>query len=139
MNKAMILGRVGQDPEIRTMQSGDKVANLSIATTESWKDKQTGEKKEATEWHRVVIFGKMAETVERFVRKGNRVLVEGKIKTRSWDDQSGNKKYSTEIVLNGYDATLQIIDWPEQEQSAHNQSKANGYQSQDGLDDEIPF
>ena len=98
INKAIILGRLGQDPEIRATESGSSVANLSIATSEEWKDKNTGEKKEKTEWHRVVAFGRLAEIIGEYVKKGSLVYIEGQIQTRKWQDQAGNDRYSTEIV-----------------------------------------
>lgn len=109
VNKAIILGRAGQDPEIKTFDNGNKVANFSLATSETWKDKQTGEKQESTEWHRVAVFGKLADIVESYVKKGQELYIEGKIKTRSWDDSDGNKRYQTEVVLNGFGDTLQML------------------------------
>lgn len=111
INKVILVGNLGNDPEVRTMQSGDKVVNLSIATSESWKDKNTGERKERTEWHRVVIFNKGLVTVaENYLKKGSKVYIEGQIETRSWDDQSGQKKYSTEIVLRPFRGELTMLD-----------------------------
>jgi len=108
VNKAIILGNVGQDPEIKTFDNGNKVANFSLATSEKWKNKE-GEQQEQTEWHNIAVFGKLAEIVEKYVKKGQQLYVEGKIKTRSWDDSDGNKKYMTEVVLNGFGDTLQMI------------------------------
>lgn len=113
LNRVSLLGRLGADPEIRTTQSGEKVANLRIATGEQWKDKATGEKKERTEWHSVVVWGALAGVAERFLSKGARVYVEGAQRTRKWQDQSGNDRYSTEVVLSGFGARLDVIDWPE--------------------------
>lgn len=135
MNRATLYGRIGGDPEIRTMQSGDKVANFSLATSERWKDRNTGEKKERTEWHRIVVWGALADVAERFLRKGSRAIVEGAIRTRKWQDQSGQDRYSTEIVLSGYGARLDVIDWPDGDAKADGQDAA----SRDDLDDEIPF
>jgi len=115
VNKAILLGRVGKDPEIRDFDNGNKVANFSLATSETWKDKNTGEKKEQTEWHNIAVFGKLAEIVESYVKKGQELYVEGKIKTRYWEDQNGDKKYITEIVLNGFGDTLQMIGSKKQE------------------------
>lgn len=98
VNKATILGNLGRDPEIRFMPGGEAVANLSIATSETWKDKNSGEKKEATEWHRVVFFGKVAELCQKYLAKGSKVYIEGMIKTRKWDDDKGVTRYSTEIM-----------------------------------------
>lgn len=99
INKCIILGRVGNDPEVKYSASGSAITNLSVATSEQWNDKATGEKKEQTEWHRVVIFGKLAEVAGEHLRKGSHVYVEGKLRTRKWTDQSGVEKYTTEIVL----------------------------------------
>ena len=98
VNKALIIGNLGQDPEIKYTQSGSPVANLSVATSERWKDKNTGEQKEQTEWHRVVVFGRLAEIAEQYLKKGSKVFIEGKIQTRDWEDAEGNKKYTTEVV-----------------------------------------
>ena len=100
VNKAIIVGNLGRDPEIRYAASGSPIANVSIATTESWKDKQTGENTEKTEWHRVVFFGKLAEIVGEYLKKGSQVYVEGRLQTRKWQDQNGQDRYSTEIVAN---------------------------------------
>ncbi len=97
VNKVIIVGNLGRDPEVRSFPSGDRVANVTIATTDKWKDKQTGEMREATEWHRVVFNGRLAEIVEQYLRKGSQVYVEGSLRTRKWTDQSGVEKYSTEI------------------------------------------
>ncbi len=97
VNKVIIVGNLGRDPEVRTFPSGDRVANVTIATTDKWKDKQTGEMREATEWHRVVFNGRLAEIAEQYLRKGSQVYVEGSLRTRKWTDQSGVEKYSTEI------------------------------------------
>ncbi len=110
VNKVILVGNLGRDPEIRKMQSGDSVANLSLATSESWNDRQTGEKKEKTEWHRVVIFGKLADIAERYLKKGSKIYVEGQLQTRKWQDQSGQDKYSTEVVLRGFGGTFVMLD-----------------------------
>ena len=110
VNKVILIGNLGRDPEVRTMQSGGKVANLSIATSETWRDKATGEKKEKTEWHRVVIFGNLAEIAEKYLKKGSKVYVSGALQTRKWTDQSGAEKYSTEVVLQGYGGELTMLD-----------------------------
>lgn len=110
LNKVQLIGHLGADPEIRSFQSGDKVANLRIATSESWKDKNTGEKKERTEWHTVSIFGDgLVGIVERYTRKGSKVFVEGQLQTRKWQDQSGNDRYTTEIVLRPYAGDLILL------------------------------
>jgi len=100
VNKVILVGNLGQDPEVRYQPSGGAVANLSIATSESWRDKQTGENKEQTEWHRVVLFGKLAEVAGEYLRKGSQVYIEGKLRTRKWQDQAGQEKYTTEVVVN---------------------------------------
>jgi len=100
VNKAIIVGTLGQDPEIRYTANGGAVANISVATNETWKDKQTGEAQERTEWHRIVMFGKLAEIAQQYLKKGSQAYFEGRIQTRKWQDQSGNDRYSTEIVAN---------------------------------------
>lgn len=115
LNKVQLLGHLGADPEVRSFQSGDKVANLRLATSESWKDKQTGEKKEATEWHSVAVFGDgLVGVVERYLRKGSKVFLEGQLRTRKWQDQAGNDRYSTEIVLRPYAGQLILLGDPGQ-------------------------
>jgi single-strand DNA-binding protein len=111
VNKVILVGNLGKDPEVRKMGSGEPVVNLSLATTESWRDKATGEKKEKTEWHRVVIFNEnIAKTAEQYLRKGAKVYVEGQLQTRKWTDQSGVEKYSTEIVLQRFRGELVMLD-----------------------------
>ena len=110
MNLAILIGRVGKDPEIKSFQNGGKVANFSLATSEKWKDKNSGEKKERTEWHNVAVFSDgLVGVVERFVKKGDQLMVKGKIQTRKWQDQSGNDRYTTEIVLQGFDAAIEML------------------------------
>lgn len=108
INKVILIGHLGQDPEVRYMPSGNAVANISLATSESWRDKQTGEQRERTEWHRVVFFGKLAEIVGEYLRKGSQVYVEGRLQTRKWQDQSGQDKYTTEIVVD-IGGTMQML------------------------------
>lgn len=111
LNKVMIIGNLGADPEIRSFQNGGKVANLRIATSEQWKDKATGERKEKTEWHTVAIFSEgLVSVVERFLKKGSKVFVEGKLQTRKWQDKDGQDRYSTEIVIQGLGGTLTMLD-----------------------------
>lgn len=110
LNKCMFIGNLGRDPEIRTMQNGGKVANLNLACSESWRDKATGEKKERTEWVRVVIFGNLAEIAEKYCKKGSKVYVCGQMQTRKWADKDGVEKYSTEIVLQGFGGELTMLD-----------------------------
>lgn len=156
VNKVILLGRIGQDPEIRYMQSGGAVANLTLATSESWRDKQTGEQKENTEWHRIVIFGKLAEIAGEYVKKGSQLYVEGQLKTRKWTDSSGVEKWTTEVVLNGPGAVMQMVggksEGGQQGQNAgqsqprtHSgqgrqqpQGQPQGQPQQD-FDDDIPF
>ncbi|QWC57481.1 single-stranded DNA-binding protein [Erythrobacter sp. 3-20A1M] len=111
LNKVMLIGNLGQDPEVRSFQNGGRVCNLRIATSENWKDKNTGERKEQTEWHSVAIFSDgLINVCENYLRKGSKVFIEGKLQTRKWQDQSGNDRYSTEVVLRGFDGTLTMLD-----------------------------
>ena len=111
VNKVILVGNLGKDPEIRTLQSGTKVANLAVATSETWNDRQTGERKERTEWHRVVIFNeRLADVAERFLRKGRKVYLEGALETRKYTDQSGQEKYTTEVVLRNFRGELTLLD-----------------------------
>ncbi len=110
VNKVILVGNLGRDPEVRKMQSGDSVANFSLATSENWKDRETGERKEKTEWHRVVIFGGLVDVVERYLKKGSKIYVEGQLQTRKWQDQSGQDRYSTEVVLRGFGSTFVMLD-----------------------------
>ena len=111
VNKVILVGNLGNDPEIRTFGNGGKVANFSLATSESWRDKQSGEKREKTEWHRVAVFGEgLVGVVERYVKKGSKLYIEGKLQTRKWQDRDGNDKYTTEIVLQGPGTTLTMLD-----------------------------
>jgi len=111
LNKVMLIGNLGQDPEIRSFQNGGRVANLRIATSETWKDKNTGERQERTDWHTVAIFSDgLVNVVENYLKKGSKVFIEGKLQTRKWQDQSGNDRYSTEVVLRGFDGTLTMLD-----------------------------
>ncbi len=109
VNKVTIIGRIGKDPEVRYNQQGGAIANVSVATSESWKDKQTGEQKEKTEWHRVVVFGKLAEIVGQYLKKGSQVYFEGKLQTRKWQDQSGQDRYSTEVVVDQVGGVMQML------------------------------
>ncbi len=108
INKVILVGNLGQDPEVRYMPSGGAVANLTLATSESWRDKQTGEQKEVTEWHRIVLFGKLAEVASEYLRKGSQVYIEGQLRTRKWQDNSGQDRYTTEIVVN-VGGTMQML------------------------------
>ena len=111
VNKVILVGNLGADPEIRSLNSGDRVANLRIATSETWRDKSSGERKEKTEWHRVVIFNdNLVKVAEQYLKKGSKVYIEGSIQTRKWSDQSGQEKYSTEIVLQKFRGDLTMLD-----------------------------
>jgi len=111
VNKVILVGNLGRDPEVRTMQDGNPVVNLSLATSEQWRDKNSGERRERTEWHRVVIFNdKLAEVAQKYLRKGSKVYIEGQLQTRKWTDQSGQEKYSTEVVLQRFRGELTMLD-----------------------------
>ncbi|MDX1821558.1 MAG: single-stranded DNA-binding protein [Paracoccaceae bacterium] len=113
VNKVILVGNLGRDPEIRTFQNGGKVCNLRIATSEQWKDKQSGERKERTEWHSVAVFQEgLVRICEQYLKKGSKVYIEGKLQTRKWQDQSGADRYTTEVVLQGYDGNLTMLDGP---------------------------
>lgn len=111
LNRAELVGHLGADPDIKRTNGGNIIANLSVATSETWRDKQSGERREKTEWHRVVIFSEgLAKVAENYLKKGSKVFISGKLQTRKWQDQSGQDRYSTEIVLNGFDAKLLMLD-----------------------------
>lgn len=148
LNRASLMGRLGKDPEIRCLSNGDRVASFSLATGERWNDKASGEKKERTEWHNVVIFGPLVNVAEKWLKKGARVHIEGAIRTRKWQDQSGADRYSTEIVLSGYNARLDLIDFEGSGEAGS--GAARGREDAYGdlppsppprtdMDDEIPF
>lgn len=144
LNRATIIGNLGKDPEVRTSQGGDKIVSFSVATTESWKDRNSGERRERTEWHRVVIFGNgLADIAERYLRKGSKVMVEGALQTRKWTDQEGVERYSTEIVLKPYNSNLILLDGNRANGAGANGNDAPGDRSEGpsapDLDDEIPF
>jgi len=139
LNRVMLIGNLGKDPEVRRMTNGDPVVNLSIATSESWKDKATGERKEKTEFHRVCVFNKnLAETAEKYLRKGSKVYIEGALQTRKWTNKDGKEQYSTEVVLNGFSGVLTMLDGkPGAAQAGSRQMQSTGFE--DDLNDEIPF
>lgn len=140
VNKAIIVGNCGKDPEIRAMQDGREVANLTIATSERWKDKQTGEQRERTEWHRVTVWNEgLVGVVKNYIKKGSKVYIEGQLQTRKWQDKDGRDNYTTEIVLQGFNGTLVMLDTRQAEPYEHGQQKQNGFEPQPDLDDEIPF
>jgi single-strand DNA-binding protein len=138
LNKVQLIGNLGRDPDVRTLQSGGKVVNLSIATSESWTDKRSGERREQTEWHRVVIFSDgLANVVETYLHKGSKVYVEGSLKTRKWADQSNVERFSTEIVLQPFNGKLIMLDGPGGREA--NDGRDPGPASDNGPDDEIPY
>lgn len=111
VNKVILVGNLGRDPEVRSMQDGQKVANLSLATSENWRDRNTGERRERTEWHRVVVFNdRLVDVIEKYLRKGSKIYVEGQLQTRKWTDQNGQDRYSTEVVLQRYRGELTMLD-----------------------------
>lgn len=139
VNKVILVGNLGNDPEIRSFQSGDRVANLSIATSEVWKDKTTGERKEKTEWHRVSVINQpLVKVCESYLKKGSKVYIEGQLETRKWQDSSGNDKYSTEVVLRPYRGELVMLD--SREQAPDNAPAPQAAPSiPEDMEDEIPF
>ncbi len=127
VNKVIIVGNLGKDPEVRFMPSGGAVANITVATSDTWKDKQTGEQKEKTEWHRVAIFGKLAEIAGEYLKKGSKVYIEGALQTRKWQNQQGQDQYTTEVVVQGFNGTMQMLDsrGAGQSQGGFNQGQQN--------------
>ncbi len=150
VNKVILVGNIGRDPEIRSFQNGGRVASFSLATSENWKDKATGERKERTEWHRISILNdKLVEIVERYVKKGSKLYIEGQLETRKWTDKDGQEKYTTEVVLRPYRGELTLLDSanrgggnlpppPSEEQAFGSSSGGTGGGTSD-LDDSIPF
>ena len=139
VNKVTLLGVLGADPESRSTKNGGKVVNLRVATSEAWKDKQSGERKEKTEWHTVTVWNdNLAGIAERFLKKGSKVYIEGKLQTRKWQDKDGADRYSTEVVLQGYDGSIVLLDSKKDGSSGSNQPSSR-QQQQDDLDDDIPF
>ncbi|CAL1329427.1 single-stranded DNA-binding protein [Candidatus Providencia siddallii] len=128
INKVILIGNLGQNPEIRYTPNGIAVLNLSIATSDNWKDKQTGEKREKTEWHRVVIFGKIAEITNEYLKKGSQVYIEGSLQTRKWQDKNGQDRYITEIIVN-IEGTIQILGNRNNEKLSHNNNEQNNWDS----------
>jgi len=145
LNKVLLIGRLGADPEIKQMVNGKNVARLSVATSQSWKDKTSGEKKEKTEWHRVVVFNEgLVNVVQQYLKKGAQVYIEGQLSTRKWkDEKSGIDKYSTEIVIQGYNSSLTMLGGGNQNNISSQEAKKNiddnSQISQNDLDDDIPF
>lgn len=141
INKFIGIGNCGQDPQINHTDDGKTIANFSLGMSESWKDKNTGEKKQKTEWIKVVVFGGLANVVQNYVKKGSKVYVEGSLQTRKWADKDGVEKYTTEVVLQRFNSALEILDSKGKEKEgvdAHNQAKADGYQPEPD-DSEEPF
>jgi single-strand DNA-binding protein len=132
VNKVIIIGNLGKDPEVRFMPSGGAVANITVATSDTWKDKQTGEQKEKTEWHRVAIFGKLAEIAGEYLKKGSKVYIEGALQTRKWQNQQGQDQYTTEVVVQGFNGTMQMLDSRGQGQG-QSQGGFSGQQAQGGF------
>ena len=145
LNKVLLIGRLGADPEIKQMVNGKSVARLSLATSQSWKDKNTGEKKEKTEWHRIVVFNEgLVNVVQQYLKKGAQVYVEGQLSTRKWkDEKSGQDKYSTEIIIQGYNSSLTMLGGGNQQNISSQAPKESTDDSsqipQNELDDDIPF
>ncbi len=136
VNKVILVGNLGRDPESRSFQNGGKVVNLRIATSESWKDRNSGERKEKTEWHSVAIFNEgLANVAERFLRKGSKVYIEGQLQTRKWQDKNGQDKYSTEIVLQGFNSVLTMLDGPNGGQGGGGGGRSGGGNDWGGGDD----
>ena len=144
LNKVLLIGRLGADPEIKQMVNGKNVARMSLATSQTWKDKNTGEKKEKTEWHRVVVFNEgLVNVVQQYLKKGAQIYVEGQLSTRKWkDEQSGQDKYSTEIIIQGYNSSLTMLNGKSNSDQSNNIKQKNNEdisQEASELDDDIPF
>lgn len=149
VNKVILIGNLGADPEIRRTQDGRPIANLRVATSESWRDKNSGERRERTEWHRVVIFNEgLCKIVEQYLKKGSKVYLEGQLQTRKWQDNDGNDRYSTEVVLQGFNSSLTMLDSRSGDSSGASGFSSGGSdfgssgpsnQSAGAMDDEIPF
>jgi single-strand DNA-binding protein len=144
VNKVILIGNLGKDPEVRNSQAGDKIVSFTLATTETWNDKASGERRERTEWHRVVVFNEqIAGVAEKYLKKGAKVYVEGQLQTRKWTDQSGQEKYTTEIVLSRFKGEMTMLSSANgtERSASHSESSGGGYLPRTGgdLDDEIPF
>ena len=145
LNKVLLIGRLGADPEIKQMVNGKNVARLSLATSQSWKDKNTGEKKEKTEWHRIVVFNEgLVNVVQQYLKKGAQVYIEGQLSTRKWkDEKTGQDKYSTEIIIQGFNSSLTMLGGGNQNNIQSQETKQsfeeNNVSNQNDLDDDIPF
>ena len=144
LNKVMLIGRLGQDPEVRNTQDGRSLCTFSIATSESWNDKNTGEKREITEWHRVVVFNEgLVNIIQQYVKKGSNVFIEGQLQTRKWEDKDGIEKYTTEVVLQGFNSTFKMLDNRNSGSVDNNFSQDNAISDSNNfdseIDDDIPF
>ena len=153
VNKAILLGNLGRDPEIRSMQSGSKMASFSIATSKRWKDRNTQEQKEKTSWHNIVVFGDgLVDIVEKYVKKGSKIYIEGELQTRKWQDKEGSDRYTTEVILQGYNCNLTLLDnrnnsqissessdQIDQSKSIDDNSTVSQNSDSDDLDEDIPF
>ncbi len=153
VNKVILLGNLGRDPEIRSMQSGNRMASFSLATSKRWKDKSTQEQREKTSWHNIVVFGEgLVDIIEKYVKKGSKIYLEGELQTRKWQDSEGNDKYTTEVILQGYNSNLTLLDSKSSNSSISTQEKSDISQisnsdetfdtkksSNESLDDDIPF
>jgi single-strand DNA-binding protein len=140
LNRVELLGRVGKDPEIRSTGSGDRIASLSLATSESWKDRNSGERKEKTEWHRIVVFNDgLVGVIEQYVSQGSQILIEGSLQTRKWTDKSGQERFTTEVVVPKFGGRLILLGGKDGERKSGDRPSAKPYVIVDNLDDEIPF
>ena len=146
INKVILVGNIGAKPEVKYSSNGSAIANLSVATSETWNDKNSGEKQEKTEWHRVSLYGKLAEIAGQYLDRGSKVYVEGKLQTRKWQDKDGQDRYTTEIVVSGYGGTLQMLDRREGMASAGQQASSSNMSNDtvevadnSGFEDDIPF
>ena len=144
LNKVMLIGRLGQDPEVRNTQDGRSLCTFSIATSESWNDKNTGEKREKTEWHRIVVFNEgLVNIIQQYVKKGSNVFIEGQLQTRKWEDKDGIEKYTTEVVLQGFNSTFKMLDNRNSGSVDNNFSQDNAISDSNNfdseIDDDIPF
>ncbi|MDX3885581.1 MAG: single-stranded DNA-binding protein [Sphingomonas sp.] len=150
VNKVILIGNLGRDPEVKSFQNGDKMAQLRVATSESWKDKQSGERREKVEWHSVSVFGGLVGVAERYLRKGSKVYIEGKLQTRKWQDQQGQDRYATEVVVQGYSAQLVMLDGADRRGGGQAESGGDGGAGgrsaappsdpfAGDLDDDVPF
>lgn len=148
VNKVILVGNLGADPDVRKLSNGDPVVNIRVATSDSWKDKQSGERREKTEWHNVVVWGGLAKVAEQYLKKGSKVYIEGQLQTRKWQDQQGQDRYTTEVVIQNFKGALEMLDRAGSDQGSSNsgRTQSQGGASNDsgdgyggGYDSEIPF